>query len=131
MNFIWYILIGIIAGYVAGKITRGGGFGLLVNLVLGIIGGVLGGWVFSLLGLAATGIIGSFAIGALVYHFSRTAKAKKLKNDVFNALREIEADAETAMEDAKAKAVKAGVKVAGKVADKANDVKEKLSEVGQ
>ena len=52
--------------------------------------------------------IGS-AIGALVYHFSRTAKAKKLKNDVFNALREIEADAETAMEDAKAKAVKAGV----------------------
>ena len=42
--------------------------------------------------------IGS-AIGALVYHFSRTAKAKKLKNDVFNALREIEADAETAMED--------------------------------
>ena len=46
MNFIWYILIGIIAGYVAGKITRGGGFGLLVNLVLGIIGGVLGGWVF-------------------------------------------------------------------------------------
>ncbi len=42
MNFIWYILIGIIAGYVAGKITRGGGFGLLVNLVLGIIGGVLG-----------------------------------------------------------------------------------------
>ena len=86
--------------------------------------------------------IGS-AIGALVYHFSRTAKAKKLKNDVFNALHEIEADAElavveaieadaeTAMEDAKAKAVKAGVKVAGKVADKANDVKEKLSEVGQ
>ena len=74
--------------------------------------------------------IGS-AIGALVYHFSRTAKDKKLKNDVFNALREIEADAETAMEDAKAKAVKAGVKVAGKVADKANDVKEKLSEVGQ
>ena len=40
MNFIWYILIGIVAGYVAGKIIRGGGFGLLVNLVLGIIGGV-------------------------------------------------------------------------------------------
>ena len=32
MNFIWYILIGIIAGYVAGKITRGGGFGLLVTV---------------------------------------------------------------------------------------------------
>ena len=59
MNFIWYILIGILAGYFAGKIMRGGGFGLLVNLLLGIIGGVLGGWVFALLGLAATGIIGS------------------------------------------------------------------------
>ena len=46
MNFIWYILIGILAGYFAGKIMRGGGFGLLVNLLLGIIGGVLGGWVF-------------------------------------------------------------------------------------
>ena len=43
MNFIWYILIGILAGYFAGKIMRGGGFGLLVNLLLGIIGGVLGG----------------------------------------------------------------------------------------
>ena len=66
MNFIWYILIGIIAGYVAGKITRGGGF----NLVLGIIGGVLGGWVFSLLGLAATGIIGSLitsVVGAILF----------------------------------------------------------------
>ena len=71
------------------------------------------------------------AIGALVYHFSRTAKAKKLKNDVFNALHEIEADAEAAMEDAKVKAVKTGAKVAGKVADKANEVKEKLSKVGQ
>ncbi|MBC8594899.1 GlsB/YeaQ/YmgE family stress response membrane protein [Oscillospiraceae bacterium N12] len=70
MNFIWYILIGIVAGYVAGKIIRGGGFGLLVNLVLGIIGGVLGGWVFSLFGLAATGIIGSLitsVVGAVLF----------------------------------------------------------------
>ena len=42
MNFIWYILIGILAGYLAGKITRGGGFGLFTNLLLGIVGGVLG-----------------------------------------------------------------------------------------
>ena len=70
--------------------------------------------------------IGS-AIGARVYHFSRTAKAKKLKNDVFNALHEIEADAELAVVEAKDKAVKAGAKVAGKVADKATEVKEKLT----
>lgn len=69
MNFIWYILIGIIAGYFAGKITRGGGFGLVLNLIVGIIGGVLGGWVFSLLGIITTGIIGSLItsiIGAIL-----------------------------------------------------------------
>ena len=44
MSFLWYILIGILAGWVAGKIMRGGGFGLVVNLVVGIIGGSLGGW---------------------------------------------------------------------------------------
>lgn len=70
--------------------------------------------------------IGS-AIGALVYHFSRAAKAKKLKNDVFNALHEIEADAELAVVEAKEKAVKTGAKVAEKVADKATEVKDKLT----
>lgn len=70
MSLLWFILIGIIAGYFAGKITRGGGFGLFVNLILGIIGGVLGGWVFGLLGLAATGIIGSLItsiVGAILF----------------------------------------------------------------
>lgn len=59
MGFIWYIIIGIIAGFLAGKIMRGGGFGLIINLLLGILGGVLGGWVFALFGLAASGLIGS------------------------------------------------------------------------
>ena len=59
MGFIWYIIIGIVAGFLAGKIMRGGGFGLVINLLLGILGGVLGGWVFALFGLAASGLIGS------------------------------------------------------------------------
>lgn len=70
MSFLWFIIIGIVAGYVAGKIMRCGGFGLIVNLVVGIIGGVLGGWLFSLLGIYSTGgIIGSLVvatIGAIV-----------------------------------------------------------------
>lgn len=69
MNFIWYIIIGILAGFIAGKLMRGGGFGLLVNLIVGIIGGVLGGWVFGLLGIATTGIIGSLitsVVGAIL-----------------------------------------------------------------
>ena len=59
--------------------------------------------------------------------FRARRKLKKLKNDVFNALHEIEADAELAVVEAKDKAVKAGAKVAGKVADKATEVKEKLT----
>ena len=69
MGFIWYIIIGIIAGFLAGKIMRGGGFGLIINLLLGILGGVLGGWVFALFGLAASGLIGSLitsTVGAIL-----------------------------------------------------------------
>lgn len=69
MSFLWYILIGIVAGFTAGKIMRGGGFGLLVNLIVGIIGGVLGGWIFSLFGIVAFGLIGNLVtsvVGAIV-----------------------------------------------------------------
>lgn len=41
MSVIWYIIIGIVSGFIAGKIMRGGGFGLLINLLVGIIGGLL------------------------------------------------------------------------------------------
>ena len=59
MYFLWYIIIGILAGFVAGKFMRGGGFGLFTNLLVGVVGGVLGGWVFGLLGIATTGLLGS------------------------------------------------------------------------
>ena len=68
MNFIWYIIIGIVSGAVAGKLMRGGGFGWIVNLVVGIIGGVLGGWRFGLLGIHTSSIIGSLitsVVGAI------------------------------------------------------------------
>ena len=65
MGFIWYIIIGIVAGFLAGKVMRGGGFGLIINLLLGI----LGGWVFALFGLSASGLIGSLitsTVGAIL-----------------------------------------------------------------
>ena len=37
MNFLWYILIGLLSGFVAGKLMRGGGFGMVINLIVGII----------------------------------------------------------------------------------------------
>lgn len=69
MYFLWYIIIGIVAGFIAGKLMRDGGFGLFINLLVGIIGGVLGGWVFGLLGIATTGLLGSLitsVVGAVV-----------------------------------------------------------------
>ncbi len=70
MMFIWYIVIGLVAGWVASRIMRGRGYGLFINMIIGIIGGVLGGWLFSLLGFYSTGgIIGSLitsVLGAIV-----------------------------------------------------------------
>ena len=69
MAFIWYILIGLAAGFIAGKLVKGGGFGLWVNLLVGIIGGVLGGWLFGILGIHTSSIIGSLltsVVGAVV-----------------------------------------------------------------
>ena len=62
MYLITQILIGILAGWLAGKIMRGRGFGLLGDLIVGIIGSLLGGFVFGLLGLYAYGLIGSIVI---------------------------------------------------------------------
>lgn len=69
MSFIWFIVIGALAGFIAGKIMRGGGFGILINLLLGILGGVLGGWVFDLFGLGSKGLIGNLVtsvVGAVL-----------------------------------------------------------------
>lgn len=73
MSFIYFIVIGAIAGWLAGKIMEGGGFGLLMNMVLGIIGGVVGGWVFGFLGFSTNGsILGSLVtavVGAVLILF--------------------------------------------------------------
>lgn len=60
MSFLYFIIIGGVAGWLAGNIMKGGGFGLVMNIVLGIIGSVVGGWLFSFLGLSSNeGLIGS------------------------------------------------------------------------
>ncbi len=59
MEWLWWFIIGAVAGWLAGTLMRGGGFGFLVNVIVGIAGGVIGGWVFGLLGITTSGIIGS------------------------------------------------------------------------
>jgi uncharacterized membrane protein YeaQ/YmgE (transglycosylase-associated protein family) len=69
MNIIWFILIGIAAGWLAGQIMKGGGFGVLGDLVVGVIGALLGGFLFGLLGISAGGLLGSLitaTVGAVV-----------------------------------------------------------------
>ena len=65
MYFLWYLLIGLAAGWIANLIVKGGGSGLFVNLIVGLIGGVLGGWLFSLFGWVAVGTLGSLATAVI------------------------------------------------------------------
>ena len=51
MHLLWEIAIGILAGFLAGQIMRGKGYGLVIDLLLGLVGSVVGGFVFGLLGL--------------------------------------------------------------------------------
>ena len=72
MHLVWFLIIGLIAGWLAGLIMKGKGFGFLGNLVVGVIGALLGGWIFSLLGIAAYGLIGSLVaalVGAIILLF--------------------------------------------------------------
>ncbi|WP_055075492.1 GlsB/YeaQ/YmgE family stress response membrane protein [Pseudanabaena sp. 'Roaring Creek'] len=73
MNFIWFILIGLAAGWLAGQMVRGGGFGLLGDIIVGVIGALLGGFLFSTFGVATGGgLLGSLivaTIGAVVLLF--------------------------------------------------------------
>jgi uncharacterized membrane protein YeaQ/YmgE (transglycosylase-associated protein family) len=69
MGFLWEIIIGILAGFIASKLVSGSGMGILLDLVVGIVGSLLGGWIFGLLGLAAYGMIGQLVmavVGAVV-----------------------------------------------------------------
>ncbi len=63
------LIIGLIAGWLAGKLMRGSGYGIVVDILLGLIGAVIGNWLFGQLGIVATGTIGSLAtatVGAIV-----------------------------------------------------------------
>ena len=73
MSLLYALLIGAIAGWLAGKLMKGGGFGALINIILGIVGGIVGNWAFRALGISVSdGIFGDIltgAIGAIIILF--------------------------------------------------------------
>ncbi|AKM42809.1 GlsB/YeaQ/YmgE family stress response membrane protein [Burkholderia seminalis] len=64
-GLIIWLVIGAIAGWLAGVLVKGGGFGLLVDIVVGILGAVIGGWLAGLLGIGFSGILGSIVIALI------------------------------------------------------------------
>jgi uncharacterized membrane protein YeaQ/YmgE (transglycosylase-associated protein family) len=70
MGFLAWIIVGLIAGWLAGQVMKGGGYGMVVDIILGLLGGFLGGWIFEKLGMSAGGgMIGSIIvafIGAVI-----------------------------------------------------------------
>lgn len=71
-SIILFLIIGLVAGWLAGRIMKGKGYSLIGDLVVGVVGSFLGGWVFGQLGISAPGILGSLItalVGALILLF--------------------------------------------------------------
>ncbi len=69
MQLLWFLIIGVVAGWLSGKLTRGHGFGLVGDLVVGILGAFIGGFFLRFLGVISFGLIGSLVsatVGAIV-----------------------------------------------------------------
>lgn len=63
MDLLTWLIVGLIAGWLAGQVMKGGGYGVLVDIILGILGGVVGGWVFGRLGIwPGGGILGAIIV---------------------------------------------------------------------
>jgi len=73
MEYVWFIMIGLVAGWLAGQLMKGGGFGIIGDIVVGVLGALLGGFLFRSLGVSAGGgLLGSIivaTIGAVVLIF--------------------------------------------------------------
>jgi uncharacterized membrane protein YeaQ/YmgE (transglycosylase-associated protein family) len=73
MAFIWFLLIGLVAGWLAGQLVGGGGFGVIGDIIVGVIGALLGGFLFSSLGVSSGGgLLGAIivaTIGAILFIF--------------------------------------------------------------
>ncbi len=71
-GLIIFLAIGAVAGWLGSTIMKGGGFGLIGNMVVGVVGAVIGGYVFGVMGISAGGLVGSIitaTVGAIILLF--------------------------------------------------------------
>ncbi|MFB3923698.1 MAG: GlsB/YeaQ/YmgE family stress response membrane protein [Terriglobia bacterium] len=80
MYILWWIFVGLIAGWATGKIMKGSGYGVLMDIVIGIVGAVVGGFIMRFLGFAGGGgmiytiavaILGAVILTAVVRFFKK------------------------------------------------------------
>jgi len=72
MEFVWFILIGLVAGWLAGVIMKGGGYGVVGDIVVGVVGALIGGWLFTRMGGTSVGLLGAIVVatvGAIILIF--------------------------------------------------------------
>jgi len=73
MEFVWFILVGLVAGWLAGMLVKGGGFGVIGDIIVGVLGALVGGFLFGFLGFSGGGgLLGSIVVatvGAVVLIF--------------------------------------------------------------
>ena len=61
-NVLWWLVVGLIAGFLASRVMRGGGYGLIGDIVVGLIGAFIGGWLSGYLGIGSFGLIGTIVV---------------------------------------------------------------------
>lgn len=61
-NIVWWLVVGLIAGALASLVMRGGGYGIVGDIVVGLVGALIGGFLANLLGLGASGIVGTVIV---------------------------------------------------------------------
>lgn len=89
MEFIRFLLIGLVAGWIVGRVGRGQSYGLIGNLFVGVMGSLVGGYLFGFLGMVAPGTLGSIltaVVGAVIFlwllsFFRPSRKVKKKSSD--------------------------------------------------
>src|ERR1700682_1737335 len=77
---LWWLVVGLVAGFLASRVMRGGGYGLIGDIIVGLIGAFIGGWLASLLGIGGSSslivtiviaFIGACVLIAILHAFSR------------------------------------------------------------